>query len=642
MEDKITYNKKICVSDFETNFTTDNKYEPVAFSFIHGFNIDYYGPNFSVNRLQNQVYYYDNHGKSVISDYIKFLHRYTLQINSDIIVYFHNGSGFDFTFLLRYLEKKILAGTWKQIFSTLKLKKNQFKVLIQNTKIINLEIKPGPYKIKFMDTFLIFRSSLNQLGEIVGLQKLDTNIFLTKKIFEMNQIEYTDFINYTKTDSKILNQFLLFFIQDVKIDITKYLTGPQLAYDTLKKNLTHKKEYLIFNSDELDKFKFFNQSYYGGYTYLNPAKKMQVLDNVSYYDINSSYPFIMTQPMPIKQIEKPEKNSLVMYEVEFLSFTLKKNYMPIIPAIKTRDYLNKTYLSELKTPFKRLVWKTEFEQYRKFYDNFTYNIINKYYFKSNPLFKEFVNKHYYERVKTKNKTDTYHKLKNYYLKIVLNACYGKLGENPEKPDIFFSAQNFDCNSNNLFYHLTKREFVILDKNQRIGKQYVPITLLKTTRELTGVYKLTYQVDKNFLIIKNVVIASYITAMARVRLFEVMSQLKDNFIYCDTDSVIFQGSKPPKINIGSNLGAWKIEHQQVYGLFIKPKTYMLSKTKQINKLNTKIAMAGINNFANLWLKTKTLYDVKNLISSKELFLHKNQLNKTAEGVKIINSEVLISE
>lgn len=66
-------------------------------------------------------------------------------------------------------------------------------------------------------------------------------------------------------------------------------------------------------------------------------------------------------------------------------------------------------------------------------------------------------------------------------------------------------------------------------------------------------------------IVNVVIAAYVTAMGRIKLWELLNTLGSSLLYCDTDSAIFvlrEGDKMPPI--GSYLGDLTNEISDAYG------------------------------------------------------------------------------
>jgi len=62
-------------------------------------------------------------------------------------------------------------------------------------------------------------------------------------------------------------------------------------------------------------------------------------------------------------------------------------------------------------------------------------------------------------------------------------------------------------------------------------------------------------------------------MGRVTLMsKIISIPSENFLYCDTDSMIFKGNIMPDINIGKELGDWSIEKEHVKVNVVGAKTY----------------------------------------------------------------------
>lgn len=62
-------------------------------------------------------------------------------------------------------------------------------------------------------------------------------------------------------------------------------------------------------------------------------------------------------------------------------------------------------------------------------------------------------------------------------------------------------------------------------------------------------------------------------MGRVTLMQkIISIPAKNFLYCDTDSIIFKGKTFPDIKIGKELGDWSIEQEHIKANIVGPKTY----------------------------------------------------------------------
>lgn len=69
------------------------------------------------------------------------------------------------------------------------------------------------------------------------------------------------------------------------------------------------------------------------------------------------------------------------------------------------------------------------------------------------------------------------------------------------------------------------------------------------------------------------LGSWIAMMGRVTLMKaILSIDQEDFIYCDTDSIIFKGDKFPNVEIGENLKQWGYEIKNVCCNIVGPKTY----------------------------------------------------------------------
>jgi hypothetical protein len=76
---------------------------------------------------------------------------------------------------------------------------------------------------------------------------------------------------------------------------------------------------------------------------------------------------------------------------------------------------------------------------------------------------------------------------------------------------------------------------------------------------------------------NVMLCAFVTANARMVLWDALNKLGDRVLYCDTDSVIYLLHDDPKMNIksSSKLGEWKDECEGEYitdFVSIAPKSY----------------------------------------------------------------------
>ena len=62
-------------------------------------------------------------------------------------------------------------------------------------------------------------------------------------------------------------------------------------------------------------------------------------------------------------------------------------------------------------------------------------------------------------------------------------------------------------------------------------------------------------------------------MGRVTLMQkIISIPSENFLYCDTDSIVYKGNVQPDIHIGKELGDWSVEQEHIKINVVGAKTY----------------------------------------------------------------------
>ncbi len=131
----------------------------------------------------------------------------------------------------------------------------------------------------------------------------------------------------------------------------------------------------------------------------------------------------------------------------------------------------------------------------------------------------------------KNKQEATNNINRQYHKLVINNLYGKTGQK-YKARFDFYGNEFD----------TKKYAIEHERNT--------IYTIANKKALT-LYEIKKPTDKA----KPVYLAAYITAKARVILFnQYLHIIKSGgkFLYCDTDSLIFIEKKPIDFDIGNNL------------------------------------------------------------------------------------------
>lgn len=319
-----------------------------------------------------------------------------------------------------------------------------------------------------------------------------------------------------------------------------YLTAGGLAIKTLLKfmygNENHTKNKKLFKSEypmseALDKELREKHLYLGGKCLVNPSKIGVVQKNIYKYDVNSMYPNQMrNMKYPVGRgvfsnvYDKNDKRLKVL-NVSCVCGTVKQNKIPIFQNFFNKEYENYLYIEE-----DFLIWEEELNELKKWYD-LSYNINYVVYYdgKTNKGAIDFVDTFY--KIKCTSKGA----IKN-GAKLELNSSYGKLAQRIERVKGSYEL------SENGYVHFVKTDVEIDTKSML-----------------------------------SVLVGSRITALARVSLMEYIRKIchenvKDNFIYCDTDSVHalteFNETDDKELGKMKNEGVFK------YAIYLAPKSYLM--------------------------------------------------------------------
>lgn len=187
---------------------------------------------------------------------------------------------------------------------------------------------------------------------------------------------------------------------------------------------------------EQDKFLRSHKLYNGGLCLLNEIYAGKLLKNVRMrrYDVNSEYPFIMSEmpdiygegfrlsPVEYNRKSKKWKDEHVTIII-FDSFEtkLKRNMIPCYRNPFTCKYEKSSRIDE-----RLLMFSEEYEELKQWYDidAFIFGYIC-YKKRKNPRYNEFVQKFYKLKNDSKRAGD---KAKTAFAKLILNSSYGKLSE----------------------------------------------------------------------------------------------------------------------------------------------------------------------------------------------------------------------
>jgi hypothetical protein len=292
--------------------------------------------------------------------------------------------------------------------------------------------------------------------------------------------------------------------------------------------------------------------------------------NIYAYDVNSLYPFVM------KAFKYPI-GSPTYFEGDILKDPQLINPFGFF-------YVDVVTPMDLKHPILQLHHKTSHgvrtisplgkfsgwffseELYNAQNFGYKFTILKGYLFKSDYIFKDYVEDLYNLRLQYDKSNPM-----NYTAKLLLNSLYGRFGMD----DIF-----------NRLAIVHQKELKEIEQNFNITS----VTFLSNTSKKGDQYLVSFNDPEDRIITKmdgynethnvNIAIASAVTAYARIH----MSQFKNNpslpnLYYTDTDSAFFDGPIPDSFISSTKLGAFKLEGVYDQAIFLAPKVYALKNNQE---------------------------------------------------------------
>lgn len=291
--------------------------------------------------------------------------------------------------------------------------------------------------------------------------------------------------------------------------------------------------------------------YCGGKCLVNPYKKGQIQRTIYKYDVNSMYPKQMRDmlypyglPKFLEDEDEIDNKCVHIYYIKNFCGRVKPNKIGVWQDKLTGDYVENFFEFE-----PRYIWKDEIEELKNWY-YLSYELIDILEFDAR---------------KPKGAIsyiDTFYDIKSHSkgavkngAKLFLNSAYGKLAQRIER---------VDCH-----YELSQEGYVRLVKGET-------------------------KIDESSML--SVVVGSRVTALARVMLMQYIraicgENVKDNFIYCDTDSVHSLCRYDDTDE--RELGKMKEEGVYNYGIYLAPKTYLMYDNLIGSRSEYEVHCKGVN-------------------------------------------------
>jgi hypothetical protein len=405
-----------------------------------------------------------------------------------------------------------------------------------HTSIITYRVKGC--KLELLDNGNYFQSSLAELGESLGMPKLD-----------VNPLEASDeeIDPYCKRDVEILLltwQNMYDFLDEH--DLGSWAkTAPSQAFHAFRHRFM---PYPIFIHCNPDALIVERQSYYGGRVsvfYKGDLKGQE------YYklDVNSMYPYVMQRESYPTKFIKIVENPTIEYladRLQYFAITAMVRVETDEPAYCLR-YKNHTlhpvgeFDTTLSTP--ELIYALGHKHIKQVYRLALYE--------KEQIFKEFVDFFYPLKVKY---TIEDNKPFRMFAKLYMNSLYGKFGQRAETWTNVTDTQGWRIDGE-------------VEHRGSDGKTYRYQRWGNTVWEITDAGEAANSFPG---------IAAHVTAYARMYLWTLINKAgRDNVYYTDTDSLIV--NKQGLTNLSAyidpdRLGALKLEKTSTNVLIEAPKTY----------------------------------------------------------------------
>lgn len=556
---------------------------------------------------------------------------FIIQDGKNKIIYFHNLS-FDGDFIIKWLFRKY-PKNFKQDyqFTTENYevvnqvpKYNWFSFFKNGNKIYNIDWclrkkirnKIMKVKIQFRCSYNLMPSSIDTLGKSFNINKMDETEIdnLIKKGYIKEKSEFYDlggfyvhddpylkkvFVDYIKRDVMIAKTAFLNYRETIEtskdaynnkynkkdVHLQKILTTASLVQKLVKNNIWNNKHLHNYIKRGLkiysyEQYELMRKFYSGGFTQFNPLYHNKIFDKKGFsIDINSSYPWAMTQPLPYGELmeEKPNSKNYLTYCVVKMNYRIKTKYINFI-CLKNKTDKKVRYSMHGSGEFYFLLEELEF--YKKIYDIEILEI--KYlYARCFTFLKPFIDEYYH--LKSEADANGQAALKSTY-KLLLNSLYGSFAKKAMYPMGIWMEKKF-------YDKLKTQELDGLydEKNKKWNAK----TFKQNKIPNLDLYCVEMEKEEKPKSYPNMLIGATITAYSRLKLLNAIYEIGvDKFVYCDTDSIFCLGKKeklPASIKLDDyELGAWKVEFEFDKGKILGAKRYVFGNEE--NK--TKSATSGV--------------------------------------------------
>lgn len=513
-----------------------------------------------------------------------------LGLNSSrrLLIYVHN-LAFEFQFICRLFE-------WENVFS------------VDIRKPLYALTKSG---IEFRCSYMLSGYNLATLAKNLTRYKIKKLVGdLDYSELRHEKTPLTDLeLMYCINDIKIVMLYLLEYIENVgnvhKIPLTKTgavrkfcrkecftLLGTDRKHHT---NFAYKNLLSELQINDLNEFAALQRAFAGGFTHANANYTDLIVNDVASYDFTSSYPYVMiSEKYPMtrgKRIDVKSKKQfetfvsmdkiLCVFDIQFFDIiaTSIEHPISVSKCYVKRNYADNNGRLVGASEIAITITNIDFAVIKNFYKWSDYKIGYMYIYGAQYLPTEFV-KCIVELYKKKTELKGVNGMETEYLnsKEMLNSCYGMCVTNPLRDENIFD--NTDG------WHV--KELTDSDKASELIKHN--------------------ENENRFLFY---IWGVFVTSYARRNLFTAIYELKNDYIYSDTDSVKF-------INRERHL-----EYFDNYNKLVEYKLMLACKYHGIDftdvkplTIKGKEKLLGVWDFEGVYEKFKTLGAKRYMVKEKD--------------------------
>ena len=385
----------------------------------------------------------------------------------------HFGGRYDLNFIYDYLATNVTNA--------------KVSFYCSGSMVMAMDIRKGDCHARLCDSFRLLPASLRELTIAFDVKHKKTK-------YDFEDMAYgRELLEYNEQDCRGLYEVLETFFRETG------MMSETFASHSLK---VWRKDYLrqtIWKPRD-SVSEFVRKGYHGGRVEVFKRQS----DHLMCYDVNSMYPYVMREALPMEYIAESRRLKDNYYGFVEAEITVPDCYIPVLPVRQEKLFF----------PVGRIrgVWSTEELQIAENYGTRIQRIIKAVYFKCEPILAEFVTKLYDLKKYATEPTRT-------IAKYLLNSFYGKFGQAPVKR--VYTTEN----------DAPARSFPIMHPDG------TPSGFAYYERESRAAYLLPH-------------ISAAVTSKARLHL---LSRLNDNIYYCDTDSVFTTDI----IDTSKEIGGWSL-------------------------------------------------------------------------------------